>query len=153
MAYDRPRPAADRLLVAKLTGVARRHAQWGTLDDAQKAAGVAELREAAGDRADLLAEVAGVALGTTERKGPEYGALGQGVAELCRLAVADETLIPEWIEEGRRRAEAAQRPPFSGGVRPSGRPAMTAITGQVPGRGAGAGPGWQRGRVDGAWYP
>jgi hypothetical protein len=35
------------------------------------------------------------------------------VAELCRLAGADEALIPGWIEEGKRRAEAAQLPPFS----------------------------------------
>jgi hypothetical protein len=86
-------------------------------DEAQKAAGAAELREIAGSRADLLAEVAGIGLGTAEGKGPEYLAQGQAVAELCRLAGAYEDLIPAWIEEGRRRAGAARRPPFSGGVR------------------------------------
>jgi hypothetical protein len=35
------------------------------------------------------------------------------VAELCRMAGADEALIPQWIQEGRRRAEAAKLPPFS----------------------------------------
>jgi hypothetical protein len=34
-------------------------------------------------------------------------------AELCRLAGADEDLIPQWIEEGRRRVEARRLPPFS----------------------------------------
>ena len=28
------------------------------------------------------------------------------MAELCRMAAADEALIPQWIQEGRRRAEA-----------------------------------------------
>ena len=35
------------------------------------------------------------------------------MAELCRMAGADEALIPQWIDEGRCRAEAAQPPPFS----------------------------------------
>jgi hypothetical protein len=117
MADDRPGPAADRLPAARLTGICMRHARWGNLTDDQAAAAVAELREVAGGRADLLAEVAGIAIGTSEARGPEYATLGQAVAELCRLAGADEDLIPEWIEEGRRRAEAARRPPLSGGVR------------------------------------
>jgi hypothetical protein len=90
----------------------------------QAAAGAAELRELAGGRTDLLAETAGLAIGTAERKGPEYRARGQAVAELCRTAGADESLIPEWIEEGRRRAEARRHPPFSGGVRPLGCPVI-----------------------------
>jgi len=79
-------------------------------------AGAAELRELAGDRPDLLAEVAGIALGASEGKGPEYGARSQAVAGLCRLAGADEDAIPRWVEEGRRRAASAL-PPFSGGLR------------------------------------
>lgn len=39
------------------------------------------------------------------------------MAELCRLAGADEDAIPRWIEEGRRRAASAALPPFSGGLR------------------------------------
>jgi hypothetical protein len=65
------------------------------------------------ERGDLLAEVAGLVLGSAERKGPEYEARAQAVAELCRMAGAEEALIPQWTEEGRRRAEAAQLPPFS----------------------------------------
>ena len=58
MADDRPGPAADRLPAARLTGICMRHARWGNLTDDQAAAAVAELREVAGGRADLLAEVA-----------------------------------------------------------------------------------------------
>lgn len=52
---------------------------------------MAALLELAGDRADLLAEVAG----------------------LCRKVGADLEAIPAWIEEARRRRANAGRPPFS----------------------------------------
>ena len=113
MAHNRPGPDADRLLVARLSSTAQRHARWGTIDEAQKAAGAAELREVVGDRPDLLAEVAGISLGTSEAKGKEYRAQARAVADLCRMAGADEDLIPAWIEEGKRRAEGARLPPFS----------------------------------------
>ena len=57
--------------------------------------------------------MAGIALGTSEGKGEEYLEQGRAVAELCIAAGADESLIPQWIEEGRHRAEAAGLPPFS----------------------------------------
>jgi hypothetical protein len=113
MAQDHYRADGDRLLGARLWGIALRHARWGGLTAAEKAAGAAELTEVAGDRGDLLAEVAGLMLGSATGRGPEYEARGQAVAELCRMAGADEALIPQWIEQGRRRAEAAQLPPFS----------------------------------------
>jgi hypothetical protein len=113
MAKDRPGPARDRLLVARLSSVAQRHARWGALTEAETPAAVAELREIAGGRADLLAEVAGVALGTAESKGDEYRARAEAVAGLCRLAGADQDAIPRWTEEGRRRVEAVRHPPFS----------------------------------------
>jgi hypothetical protein len=94
MARDRLGPDRDRLLVARLDAIARRLARWGALTDGEQAGGVAELREVAGDRFDLLAEVAGIALGTSESKGDEYRAQAQAVAELCRMAGADEVLIP-----------------------------------------------------------
>lgn len=113
MARDRPGSGSDRLRAAALYGAARRHARWGGLTEAQKAAGAAELRQIAGNRPDLLAQTAGLALGASEDKGPEYQLQGQAVAELCRLAGADEALIPGWIDEGKRRAEATRMPPFS----------------------------------------
>jgi hypothetical protein len=98
------RPQADRILVARLSGAAGRLSRWGALDDAQADAAAAELREMAGGRADLLAEVAGIRLGTAESKGPEYVAQAEAIARLCRAAGADLEAISEWIEEGRRRA-------------------------------------------------
>ncbi len=114
-------PDSDRLTIAQLTGTARRHARWDALAADQKA-GVAELREVTGDRSDLLVEVAGIATGTAEGKGEEYLEQGRAAAELCIAAGADESLIPGWIQEGRRRAEAAQHPPFSRPTRTPRRP-------------------------------
>jgi len=113
MPQDHRGPDPDRLIVARLTGTAQRQARWGAPDEDEKAAGAAELRQVAGDRPGLLAEVAGLALGSAERRGPEYEARGQAVAGLCRMAGADEALIPQWTGEGRRRSEAAKLPPFS----------------------------------------
>jgi len=53
------------------------------------------------------------ALNTAEGKGPEYAAGAQAVAALCCLAGADEDLVPQWVEVGKRRAEARRLPPFS----------------------------------------
>jgi hypothetical protein len=122
VAQDHHQADSGRLLSAHLSGIALRHARWGGLTEAEKASGAAELREVAGDRGDLLAEVAGLALGSASSRGPEYEARGQAVAELCRMAGADEASIPQWIQEGRRRAEAAKLPPFSRSGRPPRRP-------------------------------
>jgi len=51
---------SDRLLTAQIHGDAKRHARWRDLTDDEHAAAVAELRELAGGRADLLAQVAGL---------------------------------------------------------------------------------------------
>ena len=67
---------------------------------------MAALRELAGGRADLLAEVAGVLEGTSEGKLNEP--LKRQAAMLCRKAGADPEAIPAWIEEGRGRAAAAR---------------------------------------------
>ena len=76
-----------------------------------------ELRELAGGRADLLAQVAGIFEGASDGDLDEPRA--RQAAHLCRLAGADETLIPQWIAEGRRRAGAARIPPHSGQSRSS----------------------------------
>ena len=55
-----------------------------------------ELRELTGGRADLLAEAAGIFEGASEGELDEP--LAMQAAQLCRLAGADETLIPQWIE-------------------------------------------------------
>jgi hypothetical protein len=103
------RPQADRILVAQLTGEARRRAKWRPLTGGEETAAVAELTALAGGRADLLAEVAGIFEGASEGEPDEPFARQAG--GLCRKAGADPEAIPAWIEEGRLRRAAARRPP------------------------------------------
>jgi hypothetical protein len=109
VAQDHYRSDSDRLLVAQITGMARRHARWRTLTADEETAAVTELRELAAGRAALLAEVAGLMLGF--HAGDLEEPRAKAAAQLCRLAGADETLITQWTAEGRRRAEAARMPP------------------------------------------
>lgn len=53
------------MIVAEMSGAARRHAQRRDLTEAGTDVAVADLQEIAAGRADLLAEVAGVMLGTS----------------------------------------------------------------------------------------
>ena len=117
--YDKC-PQADRLLIAELWGEARHHAKWRELTDAEQAAAVAELRELAGGRGDLLAEVAGIFEGTSEGELDEP--LTRQAADLCRKAGADPEASSAWIAEGRCRAASARQPPFSGGLHGGGAP-------------------------------
>jgi hypothetical protein len=110
-AHYRRTPDYDRLLVARISGIARRHASWRAPAENEIAAAVAELREVAGDRPNLLAEEAGIQLGFHEGGLDEPRA--KAAAQLLIAAGADENLIPGWIEEGRSRAEIRHRPPFS----------------------------------------
>jgi hypothetical protein len=113
MVRDRPGPEADRLIVARLAGTATRYARWGAMTEAGRAAGAAELQEIAGGRGDLLAELAGISLGTAESKGPEYQAKAEAIAVLRIAAGAHVDQVPQWVDEGRRRTQAARMPPFS----------------------------------------
>ncbi len=101
-------PEADRILVAQLTGEARHHAKWRDLTAAEETAVVAALRELAGARADLLAEVAGILEGTSEGELDEP--LVRQAAGLCRAAGADLEAIRAWAEEGRRWRLAGHSP-------------------------------------------
>jgi hypothetical protein len=105
----KPQPASA---ASGITGEARHHARWRPLSTEEEGVALDELRALAAGRADLLAEVAGILEGTSEGELDEP--LAQSAAQLCRKAGADETLIPQWIAEGKRRAEAARQPPFSG---------------------------------------
>jgi hypothetical protein len=98
------------MLVAELTGEARHHARWRPLTAEEETAAAAELRALARGRGDLLAEVAGIFEGTSEGELDEP--LARCAANLCRKAGADETLIAQWVAEGKRRAEAARKPPY-----------------------------------------
>ena len=108
------RPQADRLLVAEIYGEARRRARWRDLTTNEEATAVAELRQLAAGRADLLAEVAGILEGA--REGEPDEPFARQAAMLCRQAGADPAAIPAWIQEGRRRRASAKSPPFSGGL-------------------------------------
>jgi hypothetical protein len=107
------RPQADRLLIAQLAGEAGHRDKWRELTEDEEAAAVAALRELAGGRADLLAEVTGVLEGTSEGKLNEP--LKRQAAMHCAARPGLTRTIPVWIDEGRRRAAAARQPPFSGG--------------------------------------
>jgi hypothetical protein len=102
---------ADRLLTARLMGVAKRHAPWREPTQDETDAAVPELREIAGDRPDLLAEVAGILLGASEGELDEPRS--KAAASFCIAAGADQSLIPGWVEEGRRRIAIRRKPPFS----------------------------------------
>jgi hypothetical protein len=71
-------------LSAQITGEARHRAKWRELTDQEEAAAVAALRDLAGGRGDLLAEVCGVLEGFSEGELDEPRA--RQAAVLCRLA-------------------------------------------------------------------
>ena len=96
----------DQLTVARLTGAAWRHASEWEPTGAGTAAAVRELREIAGGRCDLLAEVAGLLIGYYRRTAGELKA--RAAAYYCIAAGAGLDLIPRWIETGCSRAAAAR---------------------------------------------
>jgi hypothetical protein len=96
----------DQLTVARLTGAAWRHASEWEPARAQTATAVRELREIAGGRGDLLAEVAGLLIGYYRRTAEELKA--RAAAYYCITAGANLDLIPRWIETGCSRAAAAR---------------------------------------------
>jgi hypothetical protein len=102
-------PEADELTVARLTGAAGRHAPWREPTSAETATAVEELREIAGDRGDLLAEVAGLLIGFYRETKQERKA--EAAARYCIAAGADPDLIPG----GSRKARAG--PPSTGSLR------------------------------------
>jgi hypothetical protein len=103
-------PERDHLLLCEIRGEARHRAARRELTAGEHAAAVAVLRELAGGRADLLAEVAGLTEGFAEGQPDEP--LMRQAAQLCRDAGADPDLIPGWLEEGRRRRADAGRASF-----------------------------------------
>lgn len=105
---------SDQLTVARLAGAAQRHAPWREPTEAETATAVAELREIAGERADLLAEVAGLLAGFYRQTGEEVRA--RAAVHYCVVAGAQLEDIPRWIEVGRCRAAAA-RPVSDAGQR------------------------------------
>lgn len=105
-------PESDQLVVARLAGAAQRHAPWREATPEETAAAVAELREIAGGRGDLLAEAAGLLTGFY--RGTAEDRKARTAACYCRAAGAEGDLIPRWIAEGERRAAVARRPAPAG---------------------------------------
>jgi hypothetical protein len=107
----------DQLTVARLTSAAQRHASpqppTGAPPQAPTGAetvdAVAELREIAGGRGDLLAEVAGLLTGYF--RGTAEDMRAGTAARFCRAAGADTALIARWTAEGERRAAVAHAVP------------------------------------------
>jgi HEAT repeat protein len=103
---------AERLLAARITGTAARYARGRPLTKTEEAEALASLIELAAGRTDLLAQVAGLAIGFCE--GAPDEPRQQQAAQLLIKAGADRELIPGWIAVGRRRAEAAKGIPYTG---------------------------------------
>jgi len=96
----------DQLTVARLTGAAWRHAPRREPSGAETTAAVQEMREIAGGRGDLLAEVAGLLIGYYRGTAEELRA--RAAAYYCITAGAGLELIAQWVEVGCSRAAAAR---------------------------------------------
>jgi hypothetical protein len=98
----RRKPDPDRLLCAWLSGAAMRLARaGGSITDA-----VAELRQLADGRDDLLAQEAGVLIGAWSAHPDTDTGHRVLAASLLVVAGADLDALDRWVDEGRRRAEA-----------------------------------------------
>jgi hypothetical protein len=106
-----------RLAVARLHGTVRHHVRLNPAQDSPRDVALAAVAALVGGRPDgpaLLAEIAGIMLGTA--RWPEDTDQAERSAELLKAAGADQELIPHWVEVGRRRVAAAAKPPFGSGV-------------------------------------
>jgi hypothetical protein len=102
------RPVADQLILGRLDGTALRHARRHPFTPEEAGAAVAELRQIAAGRGDLLGEAAGILTGFYTGTTPEE-AKAQTAAELLAAAGADARQAAQWAMEGRRRAELARK--------------------------------------------
>lgn len=108
------KPDLDRILSARISGTASRYADTGTITPEREAEAVAALAALADGRRDLLAEHAGILLGTTDGEPEPLAMQRRLAARLCILAGADESLIPQWREIGRERSAYARTVPYTG---------------------------------------
>jgi hypothetical protein len=101
------RPVGDRLLTAELAGAVQRLASRPRVYSV--AAGAAELRQLAGSRPDLLAEVAGLIWGyhRHEAHSAEWARHERAVVMLLD-AGADPEDVPRWFAAGWDRASQGQ---------------------------------------------
>jgi hypothetical protein len=103
MAVARRKPDPDGIVTARLAGASGRHTNRKQLD---VNAAIAELREIANGRSDLLAKRAGLILAFRERDERD-GIWPQRALQAALLiaAGADLNLLTDWIQEGLQRAE------------------------------------------------
>lgn len=102
-----------RLALARLHGTVRHHVRLNPAQDAPRDVALAAVAALVAGRPDgpaLLAETAGIMLGTA--LWPEDKDQAERSAELLKAAGADQELIPHWAEVGRERAARATKPPF-----------------------------------------
>jgi hypothetical protein len=103
MAVKRAKPSTDGIITAQLAGTAKRHASREPLDID---AAIAEVREIAAGRGDLLAERAGVIFGFHDEDARDGRWPRRALeAALCIAAGADLTRLTEWIAVGQERAQ------------------------------------------------
>jgi hypothetical protein len=102
MAVKRAKPSPDGIITAQLAGTAKRHASREPLD---VDAAVAELREIADGRGDLLAARAGVIVGFHARDNRDEWQRKALQAALLIAAGDDLTRLTEWIAVGQERAQ------------------------------------------------
>jgi hypothetical protein len=103
MAVKRSKPDPDGIITARLAGTAGRYASRDPLD---VDVALAELRELADGRSDLLAERAGVIFGFRDEDARDGRWPSRALeAALLIAADADLTRLMEWIAVGQERAE------------------------------------------------
>jgi len=119
------RAAAERIVVAQLSGAVSRHAGWkAELTEEELTAAVAELQEITAGRPDgpaLMAEVAGVRIGTHAGI-PLEEDKAAAEARLLVAAGADMSLIGDWALIGAGRAAQPRHPPAGAGLASPGIP-------------------------------
>jgi hypothetical protein len=102
MAIPRRKPNPDGIISANIAGTAGRCVSRKPLD---VEAAVAELREIANGRGDLLAERAGITLGFYARENRDEWPRKALAAALLIAAGADLTRLTEWVAVGQERAQ------------------------------------------------
>jgi hypothetical protein len=100
--------------MAKMFATAKRHTARHEVDDLDSA--VAELREEADGRVDLLSELAGLHLGFEQADLAIMASRHRAMADLAFAAGADRQLAEKWISEGISRLESARQTPHGGGT-------------------------------------
>lgn len=97
----------DGIVVARLQGIAKRHAGWTDPQGDRRADALSELRQVGGDRGDLMAQAAGLLLGfyPSDHIAYEHHRIA---AQLVIEAGADVSRLEHWIQIGAERGERAR---------------------------------------------